>query len=164
MKLLRKSDAADPAGTQKKNPFDRYFLTSDEDHGTWPVSVRADRENPWLYVNWHGHQNCDSVRKGCEYVLEKMALYKIFDILNDNTNVRSIWPGISVWLAGNWFPRMIEAGMKRFAWVHNPDAELQVSTDTTVALLDWQLCQYVRTFSMREDAQAWLQSPAGMKA
>ena len=35
-------------------------------------------------------------------------------VLNDNSNVTGAWNAASVWVAENWFPRMIEAGLKKF--------------------------------------------------
>jgi CheY-like chemotaxis protein len=119
------------------------------------IDIACDPEKRQLYADWKGYQSVESIRHGSERMLELMVQHKAYDVLNDNTNVLGIWRGASEWLAEEWFPRMRAAGMKRFAWINSPSRLSQVSTDTTVDMLDAEAFG-VKVFRDKLDALAWL--------
>lgn len=121
------------------------------------IVVSLDEEASMLYADWLGYQSVDSVQKGCEQILSLMVKHRIYDVLNDNSRVLGIWRFAAEWVAHDWFPRMKQAGMRAFAWVYSPAKLSQVSTDTTLELMDPQAYN-VKVFHHKEEAAKWLQT------
>lgn len=111
-----------------------------------------------LHANWKGYQTDASIHEGSERMLDLMRTYSAYDVLNDNTNVVGIWINAAEWLALDWFPRMKAAGMQRFAWVYSPYRFSQVSTDSTISMLD-PLALGIKVFATKPDALHWLDRP-----
>ena len=118
------------------------------------IAIELDSENNWIYVNWRGYQNYDSVQGGCAKILELMQMSACYRILNDNTQVEGQWSSASNWLSEEWFPAMREAGMERFAWVYASSMLSRLSTDKTMKNL--QHSDDIRTFDEIEIARDWL--------
>jgi CheY-like chemotaxis protein len=121
------------------------------------IVISLDKEAATLHAHWKGYQSVDSVKQGCEAILDVMARHGAWKILNDNTQMLGIWRVAAEWVASDWFPRMKSAGLRAFAWVYSPAKLSQVSTDTTLSLMDAQAFN-VRVFHAREQALAWLES------
>lgn len=109
----------------------------------------------WLYAEWIGKQNFQTVTFGCEVMLEALKEYKCVKVLNDNTLVTGTWSEASEWGAKDWFPRMEAAGLKYFAWIYSPDYYSQMSADKTLVLFKNTT---IFTFSDKPSATEWLQS------
>ncbi len=120
------------------------------------VIIEYNPEGNWLEVDWLGYQTVDSVKNGCERMLEFLIQYKCSKVLNDNTNVTGIWSGASAWVGGDWLPRMKEAGLECFAWVYSPSAFSRLSTDESLRNLKEKYI--ARTFDNKEEGLAWLRS------
>jgi CheY-like chemotaxis protein len=127
------------------------------------IDIAYDPEKLRLHADWKGYQSVESIRQGSERVLELMVQYETYNVLNDNTNVLGIWRGAAEWLAEDWFPRMRQAGLKRFAWINSPSRLSQVSTDATVEMLDAEAFG-VKVFRDKLDALAWLNGKASNRA
>ncbi len=84
-----------------------------------------------------------------------MVEHQAHRILNDNEHVVGIWSGASEWGAREWFPRLRKAGMRRFAWVDSPTRFSQISTDTTLSMMQCET-QGVMVFSDVKEAIFWL--------
>jgi CheY-like chemotaxis protein len=119
------------------------------------IDISHDTDASLLHVNWNGYQSVDSIRQGSEKVLELMQKHNTYIVLNDNTHVLGIWRDAAEWLARDWFPRMKQAGLKRFAWVYSPSRFSQVSTDATLSLMNGEAFG-VKTFYEKAEAVAWL--------
>jgi DNA-binding transcriptional regulator YiaG len=87
-------------------------------------------------------------------MLELMVREQAFKVLNDNTRVLGIWSGAASWVATDWFPRMREAGMLRFAWIYSASRFSQISTDTALSLLDTGAS--IKVFYETSEAFEWL--------
>jgi hypothetical protein len=120
------------------------------------ITIEYDRENQWILVDWIGYHTVDSVKSGCERMLEFLVQYKCHKVLNDNTNVTGIWSGASAWVGGDWLPRMSAAGLKYFAWVYSPSAFSRLSTDESLRNLSEK--HIAQTFDDIQSAKAWLKS------
>ncbi len=120
------------------------------------IDISYDPEASLLHVNWNGYQSVDSIRHGSEKVFELMQKHEAYLVLNDNTHILGIWRDAADWLARDWFPRMKDAGLKRFAWIYSPSRFSQVSTDATLSLID-SAAFGVKTFNDKADALAWLE-------
>jgi CheY-like chemotaxis protein len=109
-----------------------------------------------LHANWRGYQSVESIQQGCERILALMVSYKTYLVLNDNTQMLGIWRGAAAWLAKDWFPRMKQGGLQRFAWISSPSRLSQVSTDATLSLMDAEAFG-IKIFDNKAEALAWLQ-------
>jgi hypothetical protein len=123
------------------------------------IEIFLDSDARILHACWKGYQSMNTGTHGCAHVLEMMVRHKAFRILNDNTDVRGLWMGTAEWAAKEWFPRMKELGMQRFAWVYSPAKFSQISADTAMALLDPDELG-VQVFHEKADALNWLVQPA----
>ena len=119
------------------------------------ILIQHDRDGGWLYTDWRGYQSVETVKEGCEMMLELVQKYSFTKVLNDNTNVLGIWSGASEWVAVDWFPRMYTAGMKYFAWVYSPGIFSRMSTDRTLASAHDKVAE---VFYNLEEARQWLRS------
>lgn len=135
----------------------RFFMPLSELYRENFVVVSLDREASMLYADWLGYQSVDSIRQGCEKILDLMVRHRAFEVLNDNTHVLGIWRFAAEWLADDWFPRMKQAGLRAFAWVYSPAKLSQVSTDTTLSLMEPEAFN-IKVFHTQEEASAWLKS------
>jgi len=119
------------------------------------ISIYRDPNTPYLYVDWKGFQSLDTARQGGERILELMLRENVDSVLNDNTHVLGAWRAATDWVANDWFPRMKEAGLRRFAWVHSPSKRSQMSTTTTVNLMDAD-ASGIKIFHNKAEAAEWL--------
>ncbi len=124
------------------------------------IDISYDPDNEWLYVNWKGFQLVQSVKDGCEKMLEFVIEYNCSKVLNDNTLVKGIWAGAAEWGATDWFPRMKKAGVKQFAWIYSPSFFSKMSTDLTLQASSEELLEgdFIKTFFDIEDAENWLKN------
>ena len=119
------------------------------------IEIFLDSNTRILHACWRGYQSMNTGTEGCAHILDMMTEHKAYRILNDNTEVRGLWMGTAEWAAREWFPRMKELGMQRFAWVYSPAKFSQISADSAMALLD--PAEFgVKVFNEKADALDWL--------
>lgn len=121
------------------------------------IDLFLDPDTRILHACWKGYQSMNTGILGCAHLLEMMVANKAFRILNDNTEVRGLWMGAAEWAAREWFPRLKDLGMERFAWVYSPAKFSQISADTALALIDTDELG-VKVFHGKDDALSWLAS------
>jgi hypothetical protein len=131
-------------------PLSRLIPLDTQSH----LHISHDPGRGWLYCDWIGYQTVGSVQEGCDRMLELMVREQAFKVLNDNTRVLGIWSGAASWVATDWFPRMREAGMLRFAWIYSASRFSQISTDTALSLLDTGAS--IKVFYETSEAFEWL--------
>ncbi|WP_276496066.1 hypothetical protein [Pontibacter litorisediminis] len=122
------------------------------------IAIEFNPMEEWIYVNWRGYQNYNSVVSGCEKMLELMKEKACYRILNDNTFVEGQWSTASKWVASDWFPRMRENGLQEFAWVYSPSILSRLSVDKSIKLADFP--DYIKVFDDISAAKDWLRSHA----
>ena len=120
------------------------------------ILIEFNHADGWIYVNWRGYQNYDSVIAGCEKILECLLEIGCTKVLNDNTNVEGIWSGASRWVGKDWLPRMHAAGLECFAWVYSPSAFSRLSA--IKALHNTEDLSFIKTFEDIEAASDWLRA------
>jgi hypothetical protein len=118
-----------------------------------------DRE--WLYVDWIGLQSVDNIYTGSDQILRLLQLKSAEAVLNDNTHLKGIWIGAAERIGREWFPNMVRAGLKRFAWVQSPSALSHVSMEETLRFAPPRVAQ---VFFTRGEAEAWLLWRSSMAA
>ncbi len=139
---------------ERKQKVTKPFFTEDY------VSIEYMSASGWIYVDWKGYQTENSVKTGCEKMLESLSHFDCWKVLNDNTNVLGIWTPASAWVGSNWFPRMIQAGLTQFAWVYSPSAFSRVSTDVSLKHTPAPYTNLIQTFYDLDSAKQWLSAKA----
>ena len=122
------------------------------------IAIEYNAANDWIYVNWRGYQNYDTVVAGCTKILDLMKSLACYRILNDNTQVEGKWSTASKWGADVWFPAMREAGLKWFAWVYSPSVLSRLLTDKTVKQTNNP--DFIQVFDDIDLAKDWLRAKA----
>ena len=133
----------------RKQEGGRYFFYEDF------ISIEFPEPYKWIVVDWKGYQTEQSVKDGCEKILEAINTYKCTKVLNDNTNVVGIWTPASHWVGTNWLPRVGQSGIRDFAWIYYQSAMSRVSTDE--AIKHTSAADLVRTFETVDEAKKWLE-------
>ncbi|MGV3505162.1 MAG: STAS/SEC14 domain-containing protein [Adhaeribacter sp.] len=126
------------------NSFGKIFL-----------SIAFDNQFRWVYNNWFGYQSFENVVAGANACLEFIERHQATCVLNDNRLVVGPWHHATDWIAQDWTPRAMQAGMKFFAHV--------VDRQTLAGMSAEEMNRKVsNTFEMRvfddlEEAKVWLQ-------
>ncbi|WP_439882836.1 hypothetical protein ACSX1A_06645 [Pontibacter sp. MBLB2868] len=120
------------------------------------LAIEFNAIGNWLYVNWRGYQNRETVIDGCEKMLLLMKEHACYRILNDNTKVEGQWSAAAKWGADVWFPAMREAGLEWFAWIYSPSMFSRLSTDKMVSLTENP--DFIKVFDDIDLARDWLRS------
>lgn len=118
------------------------------------ISIEYNDQYDWIYSDWKGYQTENSIMAGCEKLLEACQTFNCSKLLNDNTNVVGIWTPASAWVGNNWIPRVMNAGVKYFAWVYSSSAMSRVSTDESIKNASEP--QFIHVFEDIEAAKKWL--------
>ena len=125
-------------------------LLLDEPH----IAISYDHLNEWLYADWRGNQTLSTVQQGGGDLLRLLGQQHCSKVLNDNRHVTGMWSEAAEWAGKDWFPTMLAAGLRYFAWVYSPDVYSRLSTDLTLQFTPGNAV--VATFNDVELAGAWL--------
>ncbi len=117
--------------------------------------VTYDDVRNYLHLEWIGFQRIeeDIMAGGNEIVKILKSLPQCSNILNDNTKVSGAWSKGADWTKEVWFPAMISAGMKKFAWVFPSNIFAEISAKKSMPDND-----LVTKFSTIADAERWLKA------
>ncbi len=119
------------------------------------IEIQYDSKNHWIYSNWQNYQKLHTVQNGCEKMLAFLKEKNCTKVLNDNRLVKGTWSFASDWVAKDWFPKMVEAGLNQFSWIYSPDVFSKFSTDKSTQNTDGGI---IMTFNNVEEGKAWLKS------
>lgn len=117
------------------------------------LTISYNREENWLEIDWLGFQTFDSIRSSCMIMLDYLKKHNCSKVLNDNSQVLGTWSEAADWGAEFWFPVMIDAGLRHFAWIYSPSTFGKLSADKTITLTNKDI---FATFNNREEAIEWL--------
>jgi len=113
-----------------------------------------DPANGWVYGNWKGYVTVEEVINGANLGLQTLIKHKTGKFLNDNSQLEGPWEDANDWIANDWMPRALSAGLSKCAYIISPDIFGQLSAEslnTRVQGLERQL------FDNRKEAEKWLQ-------
>lgn len=74
---------------------------------------------------WSGFQTDEVIIESGEKILVIILDKNIKKIFNDNRNVKGLW--LDEWARQTWFPRVINSGVKRFAWIYSENTFARIS-------------------------------------
>jgi hypothetical protein len=118
------------------------------------ISVEVDMVNEWVCADWTGYQTKETVEEGCNYILEALQKFNLNKVLNINTHIHGDWKTSIAWITETWFPALIAAGMKKFAWIYSAEELSHFSADQTIKQVSAEYS--IRSFNNGEEAKRWL--------
>ncbi|WBA42413.1 STAS/SEC14 domain-containing protein [Hymenobacter canadensis] len=109
----------------------------------------------YLLAEWRGQHDSESVRLGCQRLLQEVYNTGSTHLLNDSSEAFGEWKEIAIWIGSVFVPQLQHAGMEAIAWVNAMDwparscvaSSLQYTSQPFVASFD---------FDQMEEAQHWL--------
>jgi hypothetical protein len=115
------------------------------------LEITYDPQYQYVYCNWIGFQNNEIIIKSGAVILDLFKKNGYSKLLNDNSRVTGPWQGVAEWTSTTWFPEMIEAGLKHFAWILSPDMYAAHSARKAMPASD-----VVKYFQSYDEAYEWL--------
>ena len=118
-------------------------------------SVLLDTEVPCLTVVWKRQATSAQLRAVHERLIELLRQYKLNKMLGDDTALPQIEPEDQVWIAHDWMPRAVAAGLK-LAANKSPEAYFgRLAVETIKAS---QSLLAIRSFDHFDEARRWLKN------
>lgn len=119
------------------------------------VTVAWDPVNNWVHAHWRNMPSKETVKKGCEEILKLLKEKTASSVFNDNSEIIGAW-GASGWVAEEWFPLMISAGLRKFAWIESRNSALSVISAKRSATKNQG--GVIRLFNDGFEAERWLRA------
>ena len=114
-----------------------------------------DKTNNWLYANWIGFTTAAELKVAADRYLEVLKETGCLYLLNDNRQLTGPWTEANEWIANDWMPRALAAGLRCFAHVVSPNIFGAMSAkDLETRMEGFSM----RLFQDIEDARAWLKA------
>jgi hypothetical protein len=120
-------------------------------HKAKNLEVSFEPTHKYLYCNWLGFQNKESIMSSGKIILDLLKEKNCSKVLNDNTQVTGPWQEAAEWTATQWFPAMEKAGLKYFAWIFSSNIFAELSAKKAMPS-----SQIVKSFNSLNEARAWL--------
>ena len=127
-----------------KNPLGEEF-----------IDIQHEEAYRGVYACWRGEVTVEDVKQGAEKVLEQVQEHACINLLNDNRELTGSWDGANEWIEKNWTPRVVAAGLKKFAHMVSADIFAAMSVEEMVTRVSGF---EMRIFDDESEARAWLQS------
>jgi len=99
------------------------------------ITIRYQREQSCLDVDWTGYQDLASVQRGCLLMLDYLREHRCDRVINDNTRVQGNWSEAVDWVGNTWFPMMEQAGLRYFAHIFSPSTFSQLSARKSIDIM-----------------------------
>lgn len=125
-------------------------------HDTPSLTISYSYADDWLYLDWHGKLDDESVMAGALKVLELLQQERCAKVLNDNTHVYGLWADAAKWGSDVFFPQLYAAGCRYFSWVHSAERYSQLSAELAVEQTAAGII--FMSFSNLSTASEWLRS------
>ncbi len=102
-----------------KNAQDEVFFT---------ITYRKDQD--LFYANWIGADlSLAQVQEGALLFLSLIKEKEQSKLLNDNRQLIGVWDEANDWLANEWMPQVIQAGLSKFAHIYSKDFYANLSAE-----------------------------------
>ena len=119
------------------------------------LTISYDYSHEWLYLDWHGTLDDESVMAGALQLLELLKQENCSKVLNDNTRITGLWADAAKWGSDIFFPMLHEAGCRYFSWVYSQERYSQLSAQLAVQHTTAGIT--IMTFQNLDTASEWLQ-------
>ena len=131
--------------TEVRNAFGKVIMT-----------VEHEAANYLVYNNWMGYQTREGIITAANVSLEVIACHHYPHLLNDNTLVLGPWNHAVEWIAQDWTPRAIAAGLTHFAHIVSPESFAAPSAEAMAGSTAGRF--RMRIFGNVPEARAWLRA------
>jgi hypothetical protein len=115
------------------------------------LKISFEASSQILICEWAELQTLESIKSEGAMILQALLEQKATAVLNDNFKVQRQWEDAVDWTTNEWFPAMIEAGLRHFAWVLSKDIFARISAKRA-----GQPHEVVRFFRSYHEAYHWL--------
>lgn len=115
------------------------------------IKISYEQVTGILYCKWIGFQEKELMMKTDAIIFAILKEKKVSKVLNDHLLVTGPWYSAAAWTAQVWFPAMVRAGLKHFAWIVSPNIFAEVSARKAM-----QDVNVVKTFNVYDEAYQWL--------
>ncbi len=129
--------------TEVKNAFGKVIMTTE-----------FEASNNLVYNSWMGYLTREGVILAANAGLEVIARHRCPYLLNDNSAVLGPWDHAVDWIAQDWTPRAIAAGLTHFAHVVSPESFAALSAEAMAGSIAGSF--QMRIFGRVAEARAWL--------
>lgn len=119
------------------------------------IVIRYEPESQILFCDWKGPQTNELIVSSGGIIL---SLFKeqnkqgCVKVLNDNTLKVGPFVDSIHYATQTWFPKMIDAGLRQFAWVFSEDFFTELTTKEIIS----QINTVAKPFTDRQKAYDWL--------
>jgi hypothetical protein len=120
-------------------------------HKAKNLEISFDPSSKVIICNWIGFQNKENIMNSGAVILDLLKKKSASKVINDNTNVTGTWQDASDWTAKEWFPSMMKAGLKHFAWIFSPNIFAELSAKKAMPASD-----VVKSFGTFKEANEWI--------
>lgn len=135
--------------------MDRIELRNDQ--GEIFAIISKSEHNPWIYVQWVGYIDVETVKDGVRRMSELVSDYHCPYVLSDRRIAQGNWFEINNWLEHKWAPQAIKSGLQYIAHVTAPMANSQLSSqDLESRVLGFNF----KSFPDLKQAEGWLRQMA----
>lgn len=112
------------------------------------------------YSRWFGsYLPVEYIKQAALLYLEEIKKNPCPRLLNDNREVEGVWDEANQWLAEEWIPAALAAGLKKFAHIYSPDLYAQLSADFLADNVEKTPGAFeIRLFDSYDTALEWLVS------
>lgn len=119
------------------------------------LTIHHDQETECIHMQWTGFANSQKYRHGMNTGLEKVKEKKVSKWLANMSEMGAIMPEEQKWTNEDWFPRLLDAGIRTAAVVMSKDifnqlAVKKIGEDMTDN--SYTMCFFYNL----EEAKVWL--------
>jgi hypothetical protein len=118
------------------------------------LRISSDEANNWLYNQWLGMHNEDSVKMYASHICACLRQRPFTKILSDHSGLVGNWQGAAPWIGQEYFVRLAAQGIAYFAWVYNEHYHDRLAMEQT---LYYTTSPVVAIFDDVASAYEWLQ-------
>jgi hypothetical protein len=128
-----------------------------EDLNDNPIcAVSLDETVPCIKVIWKQYATSTQLRFVHESIVHMLERHGINKVLGDDTALPTIHSEDQVWIAENWMPRAVSAGLRAAASKSPASYFCQISIETIQSVAPPELA--LRSFDDMSAARQWLKS------
>ena len=131
----------------------------DQADPTFDCAIDYDGQVPCISMIWKGYATTAQFRAANERVLTAITECNASKLLGDAKDFVLIGADDQMWLASNWIPRALQAGVRQIALVMPRFYFNRVAVDTVTQRLSGEFARNlvrIEYFDSREAARNWL--------
>lgn len=106
-----------------------------------------------IHAEWCGYFSVELVQQGCEELYKFVVSQSCQYLLNDNRLVKGSFTQAMDYLKDDFMPRLVEAGIKKIAYIYSPDEGAKYSVNR---LLEVNTDYFGQPFNNYNEALNWL--------